>query len=161
MRGYSPSPSSIFVTLHCSKFYKNYLISFIKLSWDFGGGASYFFYSTTYYFLSFAPFLSSFLAPLPPFLSSFFFSSSRSFLRVKRGPFTICNSYSVRASPFYCLSSSKNFCLAFLAFYALPSCLSSQDFLVYFYFSSCRVSLTKAIASSPATWTDQYTLLVD
>lgn len=123
----------------------------MKLSWDLGTGFSSCFYSTTYYFLSFAPFLSSFLAPLPPFLSSFFFSSSNNFFLVNLGAFTICCYYSVKAYPLSFLSSKRNFCLAFLAFSALPGCLSSHDFLVCFYFSSCSVSLTKAMESSPVT----------
>lgn len=132
----------------------------MKLSWDLGTGLSSFFSYTTSYFLSLPAFLSSFLAPFAPFLSSFFFSSYKSFFRVSLGALTICNYSSVNASPLSCLSSNKNFCLAFFAFSALPGCLSSHDFLVSFYFSSCKVSLTKAMASSPATWTDQYSLFV-
>lgn len=131
----------------------------MKLSSDLGAGLYYFFSSTTSYFLSF-PFLSSFFAPLAPFFYSFFFSYSKSFFFVNRGAFIIWSYSSVRTYPLYCFCSNRNFCRAFLAFSALPGCLSYQDFLVSFYFYYWRVSLTKAMASYPDTWTDQHILFV-
>lgn len=143
------------MTLHFYKLDKNYFTYFIKLSYDFGIGLYSCFSSTTYYFLSFAPFLSSFLAPLAPFLSSFFFYSYSNFFLVNLGAFIIWSYYYVKAYPLSCFSYNKNFCLAFFAFSALPGCLSYHDFLVCFYFSYCRVSFTNAIASSPVTCIDQ------
>ena len=155
MRG-SPDSSGSYLTTQFSSIWRNSLISFMKLSWLFGAGLSGGFSSTTSsFFASLPPFLSSFLPPLPFLFSSFRLSYSSICFRVNLGAFRIACYSSVKASPRSFFISIKNFRRVFLARSARPGSASSHDFRVSFSLSSCRVSRTNAKESCPMTCATQ------